>query len=350
MTQSTQNLRVLSFENLEAPSHLIANLPMTDAAEATVIQGRAEVAAALGGFDERLVLIVGPCSIHDPAAAIEYAERLANLRHRVKDRFIIVMRVYFEKPRTTIGWKGLINDPHLNNSHDIFYGLRLARSLLLKINTLGLPCATEYLDPIVPQYTSDLVSWTAIGARTTESQTHRQMASGLSMPVGFKNATDGSLQVALDAMVSARSKHAFVGIDQEGRTSIVRTAGNPEVHLVLRGGGGKSNYSKADIAYTKASLEGSENRRLIMVDCSHGNSQKNFLNQPRVFNEILDQFLSGERAILGVMLESNLIEGRQDLKTQPLVYGQSVTDACVSWQMTEELILDAYRRHTRDHT
>lgn len=343
MTHSTQNLRVVSFEPLKSPAKVVAEAPITATAAKTVIAGRDELRQAMSGKDGRFVAVTGPCSIHDPKAALEYAGRLVELRHKLKDRVLIVMRVYFEKPRTTIGWKGLINDPYMNGTHDIVHGLKLARDILLKINELGLPCATEFLDPIVPQYTSDLVSWAAIGARTTESQTHRQMASGLSMPVGFKNATDGSLQVALDAMAAARASHTFVGIDDDGATSIVTTAGNPDVHLVLRGGGGQSNYSKADIAYTKALLDAPAPQRQIMVDCSHGNSNKNFINQMRVFEEITRQFAGGERSILGTMLESNLVEGKQDLGKGPLLYGQSITDGCVGWSTTEELLTSAYK-------
>ena len=344
MSVETTNLRVLSFEPLDPPSALIAAQPLSEAAAATVLAGRSELRLALSGQDQRLVVIAGPCSIHDPAAALEYAGRLKALREKVKDRILLLMRVYFEKPRTTVGWKGLVNDPHMDGSNDIIHGLTLGRDILLKINELGVPCATEFLDPIVPQYTSDLVSWAAIGARTTESQTHRQMASGLSMPVGFKNATDGGLQVALDAMVSARARHAFVGIDGEGRTAIVKTAGNPDVHLVLRGGGGKANYSKADIAYTKALLEAKGGERLIMIDCSHGNSNKNFLLQPRVFEEVVQQFIAGETSLLGLMVESHLVAGKQDLGKEPLVYGQSVTDGCIGWDSTEQVLLEAHRR------
>ena len=343
MSEATTNLRVLSFEPLAPPSALIAAQPLSQVAAATVVAGRAELRLALSGQDQRLVVIAGPCSIHDPVAAIDYAQRLKALRERVKDRILLLMRVYFEKPRTTVGWKGLVNDPHMDGSNDIVHGLQLGRDILLKINALGMPCATEFLDPIVPQYTSDLVSWAAIGARTTESQTHRQMASGLSMPVGFKNATDGGLQVALDAMVSARAKHAFVGIDGEGRTAIVKTTGNPDVHLVLRGGGGKANYSKADIAYTKALLDGKGPERLIMIDCSHGNSNKNFMLQPRVFEEVVQQFIAGEKSLLGLMVESHLVAGKQDLGKGSLTYGQSVTDGCIGWESTETVLLDAYR-------
>lgn len=343
MSEQTHNLRVVSIDTLAAPSGIIAQSPLSDVARVTVLNGRKQLQSALSGFDRRLVIICGPCSIHDPKAAIEYAGKLSELQKKYADRLLIVMRVYFEKPRTTVGWKGLINDPDLDGTNNITKGLQLGRSILLRINEMGMPCATEFLDPIVPQYISDLVSWAAIGARTTESQTHRQMASGLSMPVGFKNATDGSLQVALDAMMAARSKHSFLGIDLDGKTSIINTAGNPDVHLVLRGGNGKSNYSKADIAYTKALLESGPNRREIMIDCSHGNSNKNFLNQPKVFRDIVDQFSAGEKSILGIMVESNLVEGKQDLVPgKDLVYGQSVTDACVGWQSTEELLSYAY--------
>ena len=345
MTAKTQDLRVVSFEPLEAPAQVVAQQPLSEAAATTVLAGRDELRQALSGRDRRFVAIIGPCSIHDPKAALEYAGRLMELRERYHDRLLIVMRVYFEKPRTSVGWKGLINDPRMNGSHDIVHGLKLAREILLAVNELGLPCATEFLDPIVPQYTSDLVSWAAIGARTTESQTHRQMASGLSMPVGFKNATAGGLQVAIDAMVSARAGHAFVGIDEAGRTSVVKTTGNPDVHLVLRGSGGQSNYSKADIAYAKALLGAPAHIRQIMIDCSHGNSNRNFLNQPRVFEDVVRQFAAGEHQILGNMTESNLVEGKQNLESKEpggLVYGQSITDACIGWKTTAELLASAY--------
>jgi 3-deoxy-7-phosphoheptulonate synthase len=340
----TKDLNVLSFEPLDPPSFINRSIPLSDSVAALVENTRQEIARALSGDDKRYLIIVGPCSIHDPVAALEYARQLVDLRKKVHSRMIVVMRVYFEKPRTTVGWKGLINDPHLDGSHDIVTGLKLARDTLLKINELGMPCATEFLDPIVPHYLSDLVSWAAIGARTTESQTHRQMASGLSMPVGFKNATDGGLQTALDAMVAARAKHSFVGIDDEGRTAIVRTKGNQNVHLVLRGGHGKANYSRADLAYTKALLDSRPGQRQIMIDCSHGNSNKNFLQQPRVFEEVLSQFLGGESSILGAMIESNLVEGKQDPERRPLTYGQSVTDGCISWSTTEALLIKAFQR------
>ena len=338
----TEDVRVSSTEPLRKPSEIKNDQPLTDAAEKTVLQGRKEIRQALAGKDKRLVVITGPCSIHDTKSAFEYAEKLASLREKVKDTTSIVMRVYFEKPRTTVGWKGLIYDPHLDESNDINEGLRRGREILLKINEMGLPCATEFLDPIVPQYIDDLVTWAAIGARTTESQTHRQMASGLSMPVGFKNATDGGLQVAVDAMKSARHKHSFLGIDGEGQTSIINTKGNPDVHLVLRGGGGKPNCSPAHIAFTKVMLEEQkvqkENYRLVMVDCSHGNSNKDYRKQPDVFESVVGNLKAGESSILGVMLESHINEGKQGLSDN-LNYGQSITDGCISWETTEELIL-----------
>jgi len=341
VSRQTTNVRVTQFEPIPSPESILGAYPITEKAAETVLQGRSELRKALSGEDQRLVVITGPCSIHDPKSALEYAEKLAELRKKVADKLIVVMRVYFEKPRTTVGWKGLINDPHLDNSTDIKSGLKVAREILLSINELGVPCATEFLDPIVPQYISDLISWSAIGARTTESQTHRQMASGLSMPVGFKNATDGSMDVALHAMISARQGHAFVGIDMQGRTSVVRTSGNEFVHLVLRGGGGKPNYSRADIAYAKVLLEEMGDSRSIMVDCSHGNSNKDHRNQPKVFEAVLKQATAGEKAIFGVMLESHLVAGKQSINNSPLTYGQSITDACMDWQTTESLLLTA---------
>ena len=309
-----------------------------------VADGRRALRECLAGTDRRLVVIVGPCSIHDPRSALEYATRLAGLREQVADKMMLVMRVYFEKPRTTVGWKGLITDPDHNGSDDMNRGLEEARKILLAINGLGLPCATEFLDPIVPQYVADLVSWAAIGARTTESQTHRQMASGLSMPVGFKNSTDGGLEVAVQAMEAASAPHAFLGINVEGQTSVVRTTGNPDTHVVLRGGGGKSNYSRADIAYTRALLgEADAGPRAIMVDCSHANSGKDYRKQPVVFGNVIEQVLAGEEALLGMMLESHLVEGRQALG-ESMTYGQSVTDACIGWETTEELLLGAHER------
>ncbi len=342
MTDLTQDVRVVGFEKLESPQAVQDSVPLSDKARATVLRGRTDLRSALAGDDSRMVVIAGPCSIHDPKSALEYAERLATLRDELADRYIIIMRVYFEKPRTTVGWKGFIYDPDRDGTNNMGRGLIEGRRILLAINELGLPCATEFLDPIVPQYMADLVSWAAIGARTTESQTHRQMASGLSMPVGFKNATDGSLQVAIDAMQSASQPHAFLGIDGNGQTSVVRTTGNPDVHMVLRGGGGKSNYSRADIAYVNVLLEEAESpNRPILVDCSHANSNKDYRKQTEVFDGVLTQVTAPNPALLGVMLESHLVEGKQSLGPE-LIYGQSVTDGCISWDETERLLRHGY--------
>ncbi|MCU0693903.1 MAG: 3-deoxy-7-phosphoheptulonate synthase [Polyangiaceae bacterium] len=344
MENGIDNVHISGFEPLPEPREVRSELPQTQATAAVVRAGRQQVRDSIAGSDTRMLVVVGPCSIHDPDAALEYATRLALLRDRVADRLLVLMRVYFEKPRTTLGWKGLINDPSLDGAHDIHRGLRRARRILLRINELGLPCATEFLDPVVPQFTADLVSWAAIGARTTESQPHREMASGLSMPVGFKNATDGGLQVALDAMVSARHAHHFLGIGQEGRVCAVRTTGNPDVHLVLRGGNAGTNFERADLAYTQVKLEdiGVGGRR-ILVDCSHGNSNKDFRRQPAVFRSVLSQLTTGQRGILGAMLESNLAAGSQKLiPNTALTYGQSITDACIDWETTEELLLTAH--------
>ncbi|MHC4561871.1 MAG: 3-deoxy-7-phosphoheptulonate synthase [Planctomycetota bacterium] len=335
----TADVHVAAFEPLDAPDIVKGRLPADEGVLETVRAGRRGICQALAGENDRLVVIVGPCSIHDPQAAMDYARHLAALAKELADKLIVVMRVYFEKPRTTVGWKGLINDPHVDGTHDINAGLHTARELLLTINALGLPCATEFLDPIIPQYTADLVTWVAIGARTTESQTHREMASGLSMPVGFKNATDGSLQPALNALLAARQAHAFLGIDGAGATCIVRTSGNPDVHLVLRGGGSGPNYRAADIERARESLDAGDERR-IMVDCSHGNTEKDYTRQPDVFSDVLGQFRSGQRAIVGMMLESNLIAGRQNM-TGELTYGVSITDACIDWPATDRLLREA---------
>lgn len=341
------NTRVSEFVSLPSPSSLKSQLSASPEILTQVAQYRTEIRQLLAGNDPRLLCIVGPCSIHDVKTGLEYAKRLADLRHRLKDRVAIVMRVYFEKPRTTIGWKGLINDPHLDGSHDLRKGLAIARQFLLDVAALELPAATEFLDPIVPQYIADLISWVAIGARTTESQTHREMASGLSMPVGFKNATDGSLQVALDAMTSARSPHHFLGIDHQGMTCIVQTKGNPDVHVILRGGSSGSNYSPEQIDDCLQRLKSKDLERLLMIDCSHGNSDKDYRRQPLVFNSVLEQFIQGQQAILGLMLESHLVEGRQDLKNLPLIAGQSITDGCISWEQTESLLQGAWQRLNR---
>lgn len=344
MIQRTENLRVAEVRRLTPPLQLKARLPITEATNRTVVEGRTAVERILDGTDPRLLVVIGPCSIHDESSALEYADRLNRLRQELADRLCIVMRVYFEKPRTTIGWKGLVYDPHLDGSDDVETGLGRARQLLLRINNLGLAAATEFLDPIVPQYLDDLVAWAAIGARTTESQTHRQMASGLSMPVGFKNGTDGSLQVAVDAMISARSPHSFLGIDSGGLTSMVRTTGNPYGHVVLRGGKAGTNYDPASIAAATAALRKAGVREALMVDCSHANSAKVFARQEEVAQSVVAQRRAGNRALVALMIESHLFEGSQPLVSAPakLAYGVSITDACVGWDTTERMLRHAH--------
>ncbi|MDH4008781.1 MAG: 3-deoxy-7-phosphoheptulonate synthase, partial [Desulfuromonadales bacterium] len=290
------------------------------------------------------MVVIGPCSIHDPKAAIEYAERLAKLNSELHDQLLLVMRVYFEKPRTTIGWKGLINDPDLNGTHLISKGLGIARRLMLNITAMGLPVATEMLDPITPQYMADTISWGAIGARTTESQTHREMSSGLSFPVGFKNGTDGNLQIAIDAMGAACHPHSFLGINREGRTSIVRTTGNPDVHIVLRGGNDKPNYTAADIAQAEKKLDKAGIKTTLMVDCSHANSLKDHNRQEAVMQDVMEQVAAGNAKIGSLMIESFLKEGNQKMadKLEDLEYGVSITDKCVSWETTERMMRHAH--------
>jgi 3-deoxy-7-phosphoheptulonate synthase len=340
----TQDLHIREIVRLEAPGKLKAELPITEAASATVAHGRETVTRILRQEDPRLLVVVGPCSIHDVRGALEYANKLIALRKAFASRMEIVMRVYFEKPRTTIGWKGLINDPHLDDSQDIESGLKIARRLLLDITNMDLPAATEFLDPIIPQYTADLITWAAIGARTTESQTHREMASGLSMPVGFKNATDGSLQIAIDAMQSARAPHSFLGMDQEGFTSIVRTKGNPNGHLVLRGGRTQTNYDAKSIREAGTKLIQVGLPPVLMVDCSHANSGKQPARQEDVWRSIVEQRVGGTRSLMGAMIESYLQEGNQPIPKHPadLRYGVSITDACVSWETTERLLRWGY--------
>jgi 3-deoxy-7-phosphoheptulonate synthase len=342
--QQIQDLRVAGFSRLQPPCKIKAELPMTSRCRETVVRGRRGVLDVLNQNDDRLLVVLGPCSIHDPKGALEYAGKLARLNEELGDRLLLVMRTYFEKPRTTIGWKGLINDPRMDGSCEIEEGLSIARKLLIEINEMGLPCATEFLDPIVPQYIADLISWAAIGARTTESQTHREMASGLSMPVGFKNGTDGGLQIAIDAMSAARSAHSFVGIDQEGYTCIVRTKGNPDGHVVLRGGRSRSNYDPESIREACAHLTKHQLPNVLMVDCSHANSGKQSARQAEVWRSITEQRLSGTRAIIGAMLESYLREGSQPMASDPadLEYGISVTDACIDWACTESLLRSAH--------
>ena len=339
--QALENLRVVEIVRLLTPRALKAEMPLSEAAGATVTAGRNAVRRILSREDPRLLIVAGPCSIHDVAGALDYAGKLAVLRREFRDRLEIIMRVYFEKPRTTIGWKGLINDPHLDNSRDIEAGLKQARRLLLQLAEMGLPAATEFLDPIVPQYISDLVSWAAIGARTTESQTHREMASGLSMPVGFKNGTDGSCQSAIDAMGAALRPHSFIGIDEEGVTSIVRTAGNAAGHIVLRGGRARSNYDAESIRDTEAKLAQAGLPGVVMVDCSHANSGKQPARQEEAWRSVIQQRLAGTRSLVGLMLESYIHEGNQPFPVKNLAdlrYGVSITDACLSWESTERLL------------
>jgi 3-deoxy-7-phosphoheptulonate synthase len=340
--QTTQNIHVRNLVPLVAPGELVRQLPLTDRVADVVVHGRATVQALLSGADPRLLVVIGPCSIHDEAAALEYARKLAALNEQVRETLFLVMRVYFEKPRTTIGWKGLINDPALDGTFDIETGLRRGRALLLQVGELGLPTATEMLDPITPQYLADLITWGSLGARTTESQTHRQMASGLSMPIGFKNGTDGDLQTALDAMEAARHPHSFLGITEAGQTCIVNTLGNPYGHLILRGGRSGPNYDALSVAEAVTRCHKAKLNERVMVDCSHANSNKDYRKQAEVFRDVLHQKVAGNKHILGMMVESNLHAGNQPLKDiANLQYGVSITDACIDWQTTEELLLEA---------
>ena len=334
-----ENVNIEDQQVLITPQALKHELPLSDAARQTVLEGRQTINNILNGKDPRLVLVVGPCSIHDPEAALDYARRLRALADGVSDTLYLVMRVYFEKPRTTTGWKGLINDPRLDDSFDIENGLHIGRQLLLDITALGLPTATEALDPISPQYLQDTIAWSAIGARTTESQTHREMSSGLSMPIGFKNGTDGSLDVAINAMKSTGSPHNFLGIDQQGRVAITRTRGNPYSHVVLRGGGGSPNYDSVNVALCEKELQQAGLRNAIMVDCSHANSNKDPEVQPLVMQDVTHQIREGNTSIIGLMVESNINRGKQSLTPlDEMQYGISVTDACIDWKTTEEAI------------
>jgi len=331
--------RISGVVPLLAPDALLDELPLSDEQAEVVIGGRREVHAVLEGLDDRLLVVVGPCSVHDPEATLEYAERLAKFARGVSEELLVVMRVYFEKPRTTTGWKGLINDPHLDGSGDVNAGLHLARRVLLGVLHTGLPVGCEFLDPITPQYIADAVSWGAIGARTTESQTHRQLASGLSMPVGFKNRTDGNVQVAVDAVRAAAGAHAFAGIDPNGRPAILYTRGNADCHVILRGGKGRPNYDAASVEAALELLGATGLPRRVMIDLSHDNSGKDPERQPAVAADVSAQLAAGDRAIVGVMLESFLVAGRQDLKPgAELTYGQSITDGCISWETTVEVL------------
>jgi 3-deoxy-7-phosphoheptulonate synthase len=337
--EKTRNLRVESVRPLLSPAILLEEVPLTAAAARVVAEGRKDVARILRGEDDRLLVVAGPCSIHDPKAGLEYARRLKAVEEELLSDLRIVMRVYFEKPRTTVGWKGLINDPYLDETFQINEGLRCARRFLRDVSEIGLPCGTEFLDPIMPQFTADLVAWGAIGARTTESQVHRQLASGLSMPIGFKNGTYGTVQLAVDAVVSAAHPHRFLGVTEQGLAAIVQTSGNPDCHVILRGGTSGTNYDAQSVTKASELLQKAGARTSVMVDASHGNSQKDYKKQPVVARDVARQISFGSRSIFGLMLESFLVEGRQDLKVPAdLVHGQSITDACLGWDSTAPLL------------
>ncbi len=338
MPYRTDDIRIREIKELSTPQDLIAERPITEAAAQTTAGTRDAIHAVLHGQDDRLVTVVGPCSIHDPKAALDYAERLRVLKDELSDALIVVMRVYFEKPRTTVGWKGLVNDPYLDDTFRINDGLRIARGLLLDINSMGVPAGTEYLDVLTPQYIGDLISWGAIGARTTESQVHRELASGLSCPIGFKNGTDGNLRIAIDAIRAASVPHHFLSVTKTGHSAIVSTSGNPDCHVILRGGK-TPNYDAANIQAASAELEAVGLRPRLMIDFSHANSRKEYQRQLEVGRDVAWQIRHGEQRIFGVMVESHLKEGRQDLKPGvELTYGQSITDACIGWDATDGML------------
>lgn len=338
-----ENINVASFDAMPSPEELHARLPLSDAAAASVMRGREALRNILERRDPRLFVVVGPCSIHDPVAGLDYARRLQALQEEVKDTLLLVMRVYFEKPRTTTGWKGYINDPDMDDSFRVDQGMEKARRFLLDVCELGLPTGTEALDPISPQYLGDLIAWTAIGARTTESQTHREMSSGLSTPVGFKNGTDGDISIAINAILSASHPHSFLGMNSQGRTSIVRTRGNRYGHVVLRGGDGRPNYDTVSVAMAEQALVKAGLPANIVVDCSHANSYKKPALQPLVMTDVMNQVHNGSKSLVGVMIESNIVAGNQPIPDDlsQLVYGCSVTDACVDWETTAKMIRDA---------
>ena len=338
MNYQNDDLRIKAINELLPPVALLEKFPATEKAAETVSHARQAIHKILRGNDDRLLVVIGPCSIHDPKAAKEYAARLLALRDELKGELEVVMRVYFEKPRTTVGWKGLINDPHMDNSFQINDGLRIARKLLLDINDTGLPAAGEFLDMITPQYMADLMSWGAIGARTTESQVHRELASGLSCPVGFKNGTDGTIKVAIDAINAASAPHCFLSVTKWGHSAIVNTSGNGDCHIILRGGK-EPNYSAAHVADVKEGLKKAGLAPQVMIDFSHANSSKQFKKQMDVGADVCQQITKGENAIIGVMIESHLVEGNQSLESgEPLVYGKSVTDACIGWEDTDAIL------------
>ncbi len=338
ISKKTDDIKISSMKELLSPIDLINDLPMTSKAIDTVVSTREEIINILNGEDNRILLIVGPCSIHDIDAAHEYAEKLLQIKKQVKKNILVIMRVYFEKPRTVVGWKGLINDPDLDNSFNINKGIRIARKLLINLAELGMPAGHEYLDLISPQYISDVICWGAIGARTTESQSHRELASGLSCPVGFKNGTDGGIQIAIDAIKAASKPHNFLSVTKEGKSAIFSTTGNKDCHIILRGGK-NANYQASDVNQVGKQLDNNSLPKNIMVDASHANSQKDHTKQKLVIEDIAKQIKLGNKSICGVMLESNLVEGRQDISDKTkLVYGKSITDACIGWDETVELI------------
>tara|TARA_Y100000996_G_scaffold409964_1_gene391486 strand:+ start:4477 stop:5523 length:1047 start_codon:yes stop_codon:yes gene_type:complete len=338
ISKKTDDIKISSMKELLSPIDLINDLPMTSKAIDTVVSTREEIINILNGEDNRILLIVGPCSIHDIDAAHEYAEKLLQIKKQVKKNILVIMRVYFEKPRTVVGWKGLINDPDLDNSFNINKGIRIARKLLINLAELGMPAGHEYLDLISPQYISDVICWGAIGARTTESQSHRELASGLSCPVGFKNGTDGGIQIAIDAIKAASKPHNFLSVTKEGKSAIFSTTGNKDCHIILRGGK-NANYQASDVNQVGKELDNNSLPKNIMVDASHANSQKDHTKQKLVIEDIAKQIKLGNKSICGVMLESNLVEGRQDISDKTkLVYGKSITDACIGWDETVELI------------
>ncbi|MCE3262945.1 MAG: 3-deoxy-7-phosphoheptulonate synthase [Pseudoduganella sp.] len=345
IAQNLENVNVTSFASMPTPEALHAKLPLTEKASDTVTKGRADLRAILERKDKRLFVVVGPCSIHDPVAGLDYARRLKALQEEVKDTMLLVMRVYFEKPRTTTGWKGYINDPFMDDSFRVDAGMEKARQFLLDVCELGLPTATEALDPISPQYLGDLIAWTAIGARTTESQTHREMSSGLSTPVGFKNGTDGDIGIAINAIVSAANPHAFLGINSQGNVSVVRTRGNPHGHVVLRGGDGRPNYDSVSVAIAEQALQKAKLPANIVIDCSHANSYKKPELQPLVMTDVVNQIVHGNQSIVGVMIESNIVAGNQKIPANlaELKYGCSVTDACIDWETTAHVLKEADR-------
>ena len=341
MKSKTDDLRIINTQELVSPQEIIDSISPSERGFATIIKARNQIKNILNKSDNKFMIVVGPCSIHDVEAAKEYATRLKNLSSSLSDNCLIVMRVYFEKPRTVIGWKGLINDPDLDGSFKINKGIRIARKLLIDLAEMEIPCGHEFLDLVSPQYVSDLISWGAIGARTTESQSHRELASGLSCPVGFKNGTDGSLQIAIDAMNAARHSHSFLSVTKEGKSAIFNTAGNDDCHIIHRGGNNKSNYGSDDVKNSVRILEQNGMRPNIMIDASHANSNKDFKMQSKVVDDVKNQLLSGEKNIIGIMLESNLVEGNQKINSRDkLRYGQSITDSCIGWEETENIILD----------